>query len=99
MLYAEVIRVALTAPIGRAALTVEAGKGAASLALKGQRKAWLANRGRFADMPVYDRYALPIGAGIKGPAIIEEASATMIVPPNARAVVDRGGNLVVDLGK
>ena len=93
------IRVALTAPIGRAALTVEAGKGAASLALKGQRKAWLANRGRFADMPVYDRYALPIGAGIRGPAIIEEASATMIVPPNARAVVDRGGNLVVDLGK
>ena len=92
------IRVALTAPIGHAALKVEGGRGAASRALKGRRKAWLANRGKFADMPVYDRYALPIGAGIKGPAIIEEASATMIVPPHARAVVDRGGNLVVDLG-
>ena len=93
------IRVALSAPIGRAALKVKGGKGAASRALKGRRKAWLATRGKFAQMPVYDRYSLPIGAGIKGPAIIEEASATMVVPPNARAVVDRGGNLIVDLGK
>ena len=93
------IRVALTAPIGRATLKVEGGKGAASTALKGKRRAWLADRGRFADMPVYDRYALPVGAAIKGPAIIEEASATMIVPPGARARVDRSGNLLVDLGK
>ncbi|MEO7725805.1 MAG: hydantoinase/oxoprolinase family protein, partial [Burkholderiales bacterium] len=41
------IRVALTAPIGRAALKVEGGKGAASKALKGKRKAWLADRGKF----------------------------------------------------
>ena len=93
------IRVALTAPIGRAELKVEGGKGTAAKALKGKRKAWLAGRGKFADMPVYDRYALPVGAGIKGPAIIEEASATMIVPPGARARVDRAGNLLVDLGK
>jgi N-methylhydantoinase A len=93
------IRVALTAPIGRAALKVEGGKGSATKALKGKRKAWLADRGRFADMPVYDRDALPVGAGIKGPAIIEEASATMIVPPGARARVDRAGNLLVELGK
>ena len=93
------IRVALTAPIGRAALKVQGGKGAAAKALKGKRKAWLADRGRFAEMPVYDRYLLPVGGAIKGPAIIEEASATMIVPPGARAHVDRAGNLLVDLGK
>ena len=93
------IRVALTAPIGRAALKVEGGKGAASAALKGKRKAWLADRNKFADMPVYDRYALPVGAAVKGPAIIEEASSTMIVPPGARARVDRAGNLWVELGK
>ena len=50
-------------------------------------------------MPVYDRYLLPVGGAIKGPAIIEEASATMIVPPGARVRVDRAGNLLVDLGK
>ena len=93
------IRVALTAPIGRAALKVDGGKGAAAKALKGKRKAWLANRGRFADMPVYDRYLLPGGGAVKGPAIIEEASATMMVPPGARARVDRAGNLLVDLRK
>jgi len=93
------IRVALTAPIGRAALKVEGGSGTAVKALKGRRKAWLASRGRFTDMPVYDRYALPVGARIKGPAIIEEASSTLIVPPRARAHVDRAGNLLVDLGK
>jgi N-methylhydantoinase A len=93
------IRVALTAPIGRAALKVEGGKGATSKALKGRRKAWLADRARYAEMPVYDRYLLPVGGAIKGPAIIEEASATMIVPPGARVRVDRAGNLLVDLGK
>jgi len=91
------IRVALTAPIGRAELKVAGGKGAASSALKGRRQAWVADRGKFADIPVYDRYALPAGAAIKGPAIIEEPSATMIVPPRARAKVDRAGNLLVDL--
>jgi len=78
-------------------LKVAGGKGAASSALKGRRQAWVADRGKFADIPVYDRYALPAGAAIKGPAIIEEPSATMIVPPRARAKVDRAGNLLVDL--
>lgn len=93
------IRVALTAPIGRAGLEVEHGKGAAAKALKGRRKAWLAGRDRFAVVPVYDRYALPAGARIKGPAIIEEASTTLLVPPRARAHADRSGNLIVDLGQ
>ena len=93
------IRVALTAPVGRAALNVEGGKGAASKALKGRRKAWIATRGRFANVPVYDRYALPVNARVPGPAIVEEASTTLIVPPQARAHVDRAGNLIVDLGK
>ena len=54
-------------------------------------------RGKFADMPVYDRYALPVGVQLKGPAIIEEASTTLIVPAGALAHVDRSGNLIVDL--
>ena len=36
--------------------------------------------------------------GVKGPAIIEEASTTAIVPPKAVATVDRSGNLNVVLG-
>ena len=90
------IRVALTAPVGRAALEVQRGKGAAKKALKGRRRGWLASREKLADMPVYDRYALPVGVRLKGPAIIEEASTTVIVPAGARAHVDRSGNLIVD---
>ena len=48
-------------------------------------------------MPVYDRYALGIGAQIEGPAIIEEASSTLILPRGTRATVDRSGSLLVDL--
>jgi N-methylhydantoinase A len=91
------IRVALTAPVGRAALEVEHGKGAAAKALKGRRRGWIASREKLADMPVYDRYALPTGVRLKGPAIIEEASTTVIVPAEARAHVDRAGNLIIDL--
>ena len=93
------IRVALTAPVGRAALEVARGKGKAASALKGRRRGWLASREKLTDMPVYDRYALPVGVRLKGPAIIEEASTTVIVPADARAHVDRSGNLIVDLGK
>jgi N-methylhydantoinase A len=91
------IRVALTAPIGKAALKVEGGKGTAVHALKGKRKAWLAARAKFAEMPVYDRYRLPVGSRIKGPAIIEEASATSLVPAGGMAQIDRAGNLIVNL--
>ena len=92
------IRVALTAPVGRAALEVQRGKGKAAKALKGRRRGWLASREKLADMPVYDRYALPAGVKLKGPAIIEEASTTVLVPAGALAHVDRSGNLIVDLG-
>lgn len=91
------IRVALTAPVGRAALKVEGGKGKGAQALTGKRKAWLAAREKFVEMPVYDRYRLPVGSHINGPAIIEEASSTTVVPGGGRAHVDRSGNLVVTL--
>jgi N-methylhydantoinase A/oxoprolinase/acetone carboxylase beta subunit len=90
------ICVAVTAPAGRGALKVADGKNSAA-AIKGKRKAWLPSRGAYAEMPVYDRYALAVGAGIKGPAIIEEASTALVVPPKAVATVDRSGNLSVVL--
>ncbi|MEN3351986.1 MAG: N-methylhydantoinase [Betaproteobacteria bacterium] len=90
------IRVAVSAPVGRGALKVAGGKSSAG-AMKGKRKAWLPSRHAYAQMPVYDRYALAVGSGVKGPAIIEEPSSTLIVPPKAVATVDRSGNLNVVL--
>jgi N-methylhydantoinase A len=49
------------------------------------------------DAPVYERAALGVGSRIAGPAIIEEASSTLLVPPGADAAVDCAGNILIDL--
>jgi N-methylhydantoinase A len=49
------------------------------------------------DCPVYDRYALPVGAQLAGPALIEERESTCVVGPGSRVEVDRFLNLVIDI--
>ena len=51
--------------------------------------------GRWADCPIYDRDALPLGATLTGPAILEQADATTFIEPGARLRVDEIGNLRV----
>ena len=92
------IRVAATAHVAKGELKVASGKRDARgemRALKGKRNAWVGARARFAMVPVYDRYRLAIGVAVSGPAIIEEDSTTLILPPKSRAVVERSGNIVV----
>ena len=43
------------------------------------------------------RAALPAGMEIAGPAVIEEASSTILIHPGDRAIVDRAGHLVITL--
>jgi N-methylhydantoinase A len=38
--------------------------------------------------PVYDRSALPAGARVEGPAIIQQLDSTIVVPPDVVAEVD-----------
>ena len=47
--------------------------------------------------PVYERSALPAGMRLAGPALIEEASSTLLVPPGASATVQASGNIVIEL--
>jgi N-methylhydantoinase A len=47
--------------------------------------------------PVYRRAALGAGARLVGPAVIEQLDTTVVVPPGARARVDRHGNLIIEL--
>ncbi|WP_207541263.1 hydantoinase/oxoprolinase family protein [Sabulicella rubraurantiaca] len=49
------------------------------------------------EAPVLDRSRLPAGTEVLGPAIIEEAMSTLLVPPGARAVVEASGNIVIHL--
>jgi N-methylhydantoinase A len=69
-----------------------------SEALKGRRLVYLPGAGKYGEVPVYDRYRLPVDAEIEGPAIVEERESTLIMNGPGRAHVDESGNVVVHLG-
>ena len=52
-------------------------------------------RGARVRFAVYRRTVLPTGACIDGPAIIEEADSTTLVPSGARLTVHESGNLII----
>jgi N-methylhydantoinase A len=52
--------------------------------------------GRSRPTAVYDRSLLWAAAEIAGPAIIEEAGSTTLVPPGFHATVDPHGTLVLE---
>jgi len=62
-------------------------------ARKGTRRAWF--DGAWHDTPLYERGRLPAGVAIAGPAIVEQADTTTIVPPGWTALPDPAGNLLL----
>lgn len=76
---------AALAPLASA--TVEA-------AARGARKVWF--DGGWHEAAIYDRLALPVGATIAGPAILEQGDATIVIDPGLAGRVDRFGNLIVE---
>ncbi|MDF1598931.1 hydantoinase/oxoprolinase family protein [Mesorhizobium sp. YIM 152430] len=61
--------------------------------LTGSRKVYA--EGAWHDTPLYDRLALPVGAEIAGPAILEQADTTIFVDPGLMGSVDDFGNVVI----
>jgi N-methylhydantoinase A len=51
------------------------------------------------EVPVLDRRRLAAGTEIAGPAIVEEAMSTLLIPPGACAVVEAGGNIAIHLAQ
>ncbi len=56
-------------------------------ALKGTRSIY--QDGEFRDVPVYDQEVLESGNVVKGPAFVESASTTIMVPSGSRYTVDQ----------
>ena len=52
--------------------------------------------GAFCATPIYARAGLPLEAGIDGPAIIEEAGSTTVLPPGWRGHVLGLGDLILE---
>jgi N-methylhydantoinase A len=61
------------------------------------RPAWFDEAGGAVDTPVLSHYALPAGAEIAGPAIVEQRESTVVVGPSATATIDARRNLVMRL--
>jgi N-methylhydantoinase A len=67
-------------------------RGALAEARVGERRVHFAPSG-FAATPVYARARLPLGADVPGPAIVEQADTTTVVPPGWAMLVEESGNL------
>ena len=48
---------------------------------------------------IYDRLALPVGAVIEGPAILEQPDTTVLIEPGLRGRVDAFGNTIIEPGE
>ena len=71
------------------------GSGDESSGVKGHRRVFFADLGGWTDTAVYDRYAMTAGDQAKGPAMIEEADSSTVVPAGWVADVDDHGNLIL----
>jgi N-methylhydantoinase A len=93
------IRVSVEAAVAETAIIAESRPGASG-ATPRRRMVQMGN-GNTLEAPlevaVYDRATLRPGAKFKGPALVEEESSTLVVPPGAAAEVRRSGSIVVDL--
>ena len=86
--------------IGPAAADLAPAEGAAAAheaRPHGSRRVHLPSRDAPETVPVYRGNDLAPGAQIAGPAIVEEATTTVLVPENATAVIDALGNYRVTL--
>ncbi|MGY1434303.1 hydantoinase/oxoprolinase family protein [Streptomyces reniochalinae] len=49
------------------------------------------------DTPVYERAGLRAGTELPGPAIVEQLDTTTVITPDATALVDAYGNLIIEV--
>ena len=63
------------------------------------RRRAVAMRGGMEDLPVWRRRDLPVGFAVTGPAVLEEASSSLVLSPGDHAEVTDGSVLVVTLAR
>jgi N-methylhydantoinase A len=71
-------------------------KGSLSAAVLEERLVFFVGEG-WRKTPVYSREKLPGGAELIGPAVVEGLESTVLVPPRARAFLDRFGNIILEV--
>jgi N-methylhydantoinase A len=61
---------------------------------KSRRPVWF-DDGVALDTPVYERFDLPAGFKLAGPAVVEQVDSTVVIPPGTSAEVDKYLNIVI----
>ncbi|HVW46105.1 MAG TPA: hydantoinase/oxoprolinase family protein [Solirubrobacterales bacterium] len=64
-----------------------------------RRPTWSARSRAMVDTPVYDGHGLGAGFEVSGPAIVELATTTIVVPDGFDLLVDRRGSFVLAAGE
>jgi N-methylhydantoinase A len=68
--------------------------GSVASAQRGTRRVYV--DGNYAEAPIYARLALPAGAVVPGPAILEQPDTTIFIDPGLAGSVDRFGNVILE---
>ncbi|MGI9479450.1 MAG: hydantoinase/oxoprolinase family protein [Hyphomicrobiaceae bacterium] len=71
----------------------------AATTAQGTRQCWFPDAGGAIETPVLTRADLAGGQALTGPAIIEDADCTIVVPPGDRARISTNGHLVIEIAK
>ncbi|HEU0056797.1 MAG TPA: hydantoinase/oxoprolinase family protein, partial [Gaiella sp.] len=92
----EIVSIRLTS-VGRIdkppTRTLEAGEAPPP---RGHRPVYFAESGGYVDCAIHDRGALPAGARLDGPVVVEELDSTTVVHPGFTVRVDDIGNLHIE---
>jgi N-methylhydantoinase A len=78
-----------------AALIAHRRAGSVQAALIGERPVWF--DGGWHNTPVYDRDAIPLGASLAGPAILNQLDTTVVIEPKQAVRVDACGNVLIEI--
>ncbi len=65
----------------------------------GTRQCWFPEAGGFVETQILCREVLAGGLAQAGPAIIEDADCTIVVPPGDRVRLSENGHVVIEIGK
>jgi N-methylhydantoinase A len=65
----------------------DTGTAATAGAARGRRRIFLPVRGKYVEVPVFERYALAPGSTLAGPLILEERESTLVVPMAAEVAI------------
>ena len=64
-------------------------------AQKAERKVHFQETAAVVSCPIYERDLLLAGNRIRGPAVVEQADSTIVIPPSFEAKVDAHGRLIM----